>query len=98
MTAGRITIGIVHPAAPRSRTGNRVTALRWASILRRLGHRVFVEGRWSGRSCDLLVALHAAKSLDSIREFCSAHPKAPLFVAGTGTDLYEPSDARGAAL
>lgn len=93
MTAGRITIGIVHPAPRRSRTGNRVTALRWASILRRLGHRVFVERRWSGRPCDLLVALHASKTLDSMRAFRSAHPETPLIVAGTGTDLYEPSGA-----
>ena len=81
-------IAIVHPAASRALGGNRVTALRWAGILRRLGWRPFVEGSWSGRPCEVMVALHAARSHDSIRRFRDAHPTAPLIVACTGTDIY----------
>src|SRR5262245_27860141 len=81
-------IGIVTPAPPRSRYGNRVTALRWARILRTLGHRVSIERGNEGQSFDLLVALHAKKSHSAIKQFHRKHPDRPLLVALTGTDLY----------
>ncbi len=81
-------IGIVTPAPPGSRYGNRVTALRWARILRHLGHRVTVEQRYDGEALDLLVALHAERSHDSIQRFHCEHPDSPIIVALTGTDLY----------
>ncbi len=52
-------IGIVTPAPPDSRHGNRITALRWATILRRLGNHVSISQTYDGRPFDLLVALHA---------------------------------------
>ncbi len=55
-------IGIITPAPPRSRYGNRVTAVRWARILRKLGHRVSVKQEYDGGRYDLLIALHARKS------------------------------------
>ena len=83
-----MTIRIVTPAGPEDRNGNSITALRWAGILRRLGHRVAVAREYCGEACDLLVALHARKSAPSIRRFKKLHLKKPLVVALTGTDLY----------
>jgi putative glycosyltransferase (TIGR04348 family) len=81
-------IGIITPAPPKSRYGNRVTALRWARILRELGHRVTVAQSYEGEAFDLLVALHAKRSHDSIKRWRREHPGQPLIVALTGTDLY----------
>ena len=81
-------IGIVTPAPPRSRYGNRVTALRWAHILRALGHRVHTSQSYDHEPYDLLIALHARRSYPSVQRFQRAHPERPLVVALTGTDLY----------
>src|SRR6266480_4167034 len=85
---GRMRIGIVTPAPPDSRYGNRITALRWATILRRLGNRVTILQTYDGKPYDLLVALHARKSHSSIINFQQQHLVAPIIVALTGTDLY----------
>ncbi len=81
-------ICLVTPAPPGSRKGNRITALRWARILRRLGRRVIVRQEYGGERCDLLVALHALRSFPSLQRYRSAHPDAPAVLALTGTDLY----------
>ena len=81
-------IGIVTPAPPRSRYGNRVTALRWARILREFGHQVSISMGYNGERYDLLIALHARRSYPSARAFHGDHPDRPLIVALTGTDLY----------
>jgi putative glycosyltransferase (TIGR04348 family) len=90
-------IRIVTPAGPSDRNGNSITALRWARILQKLGHRVFVNEEYRGEACDLLVALHARKSADSIRLFKKLYPDLPLVVALTGTDLYRDIRASRAA-
>jgi hypothetical protein len=82
-------IGIITPAPPRSRYGNRVTAVRWAGILRELGHRVKLAQNYSNESFELLIALHARRSCDAIHLFRRQHSHTPLFVALTGTDLYQ---------
>jgi putative glycosyltransferase (TIGR04348 family) len=83
-----VRIAIVTPAAAGTRHGNRNTATRWASFLRALGHRVQVEVRWDGAEADVLIALHARRSHDSIRRFATAFPERPIVLVLTGTDLY----------
>ncbi len=79
---------IVTPAGARSRYGNRNTAARWATLLRGLGHRVTIQVAWNGDTADVMIALHARRSHDSIRQFAEHSPDRPLIVALTGTDLY----------
>jgi len=83
-----VRIGIITPAPARSRYGNRVTALRWARLLRGLRQQVRVEQTYEGEPYELLIALHARRSYPSIRRFHRDHPRHPLVVALTGTDLY----------
>jgi putative glycosyltransferase (TIGR04348 family) len=87
-----VKVRVVTPAPPRSSSGNRVTALRWARVLRGLGHTVAVQQDYRGEACDLLVALHARKSAGAVARFRDRNPRGPLVVALTGTDLY--GDAR----
>lgn len=81
-------IALVTPAAAHSRYGNRNTAVRWAQMLRELGHEVRVQQSWDGRSAEVMLALHARRSHDSIARFAERYPQRPLIVALTGTDLY----------
>ncbi len=82
-------IAMITPAPPTSLKGNGVTAQRWASILEDLGHSVQFGQRYEGQDCDVLVALHARRSANSVRRFHELHPDKPAVVALTGTDLYD---------
>jgi putative glycosyltransferase (TIGR04348 family) len=82
----KIAIAVPPSAAPRS--GNWHTAARWARYLREFGHRVRIVTRWRGGHDDLLLALHAGKSFESIQRFSETKPAAPVVLALTGTDLY----------
>ncbi|MDQ3680188.1 MAG: TIGR04348 family glycosyltransferase [Actinomycetota bacterium] len=79
---------IVTPAAPGSRHGNRTTAIRWARLLRELGHQVVVAQSYDKQRCDVLVALHARRSAPSVERFGQRHPGSPLILGLTGTDVY----------
>jgi putative glycosyltransferase (TIGR04348 family) len=79
---------IVTPEGAGSRKGNRVTAVRWVGLLRRLGHRVAISQRFDGQACDLLIALHARRSGEAVRRFRRERPEAPLVLVLAGTDLY----------
>ena len=90
-------ISLVTPAGKRSRGGNRVTAVRWAGMLRALGHRVTVAEADDGRKADMMVAVHAWRSADSIQRFADAHPDRPLVVLLAGTDIYRFQDSHPVA-
>jgi len=81
-------IHLITPAPSRARGGNWTTAARWASMLRRLGHRVYVSRDYHGEPADLMIALHAWRSADWITRFANEHPDRPLVVVLTGTDAY----------
>ena len=87
---------IACPAPFASRSGNRVTALRWAGHLRSLGYRVRLGAAEGPATGDLLLALHATKSRGAQEDFHRRHPERPILLALTGTDLYL-EVARGAA-
>jgi putative glycosyltransferase (TIGR04348 family) len=82
-------IVVITPARPASRSGNRTTALRWARILRGLGHHARVATEYDAQPADLVIALHAWRSAAIIGRFREHHPDRPLIVALSGTDLYE---------
>jgi putative glycosyltransferase (TIGR04348 family) len=81
-------IALITPVPAQSRQGNRVTALRWARLLKALGHRVTIAQEYDGKPYDLMVALHARRSFAAIDCFRRLYPAFPLIVALTGTDLY----------
>ncbi len=81
-------IQIICPAPAGVHSGNRMTAERWAGILRRLGHRVGITQSYDGERCDLLIALHARRSAEAVFRFCAQNPGKPIVVALTGTDIY----------
>jgi len=88
-----VRIAIATPAPPGSRKGNRTTALRWAGLLRALGHHVRIVEAWDEGAdeppAELLVALHARRSSGSVERWRVWRGAAPLVVALAGTDLYE---------
>jgi putative glycosyltransferase (TIGR04348 family) len=82
-------IVLITPARPSSRSGNATTTVRWTRILREFGHDVQIVDRYDGAAADLMIALHAWRSADGIRDFRERFPDRPLIVALSGTDIYE---------
>ncbi|WP_229416021.1 selenoneine biosynthesis selenosugar synthase SenB [Pseudoduganella armeniaca] len=91
---------IVSPALAAANNGNWQTAARWARFLR-ARCRVTVVQQWQPDSSrpapDLLTALHARRSADSLAAFHLAHPDCPTVLVLTGTDLYRDIHADAAA-
>ena len=83
-----LKICIVSTTSAQAKTGNRITAVRWAKVLRALGHRVRIEQQYGGSTYDVMIALHARRSQTSIRRFRRKYPDLPLILALTGTDIY----------
>lgn len=79
----------ITPAGKQSKSGNRVTADRWARLLRNLGHQVETHVDYDGRPADAMIALHAWRSQDAIMAFKVRSPENPLILALTGTDINE---------
>jgi putative glycosyltransferase (TIGR04348 family) len=81
-------IAIVTPAAVGTRHGNRVTALRWARLLRRLGHQVTIREAYEDDGSDVLIALHARRGFAAVQAWQRRRPARPVILALTGTDVY----------
>ncbi|MEE9327278.1 MAG: selenoneine biosynthesis selenosugar synthase SenB [Cocleimonas sp.] len=84
-----MNIIIITPAAVKSLSGNRATAARWGFFLKELGHKVSIDVTWDGKPYDLMIALHAWRSANSIQKWKQQYPDKSLIVAMTGTDLYQ---------
>ena len=65
---------IITPVRASSRSGNGTTTARWTRILRELGHEVRVANQYDGAAAQLMVAIHAWRSADSIRRFRERYP------------------------
>src|SRR2546421_12934940 len=83
-----VRVALVCPAPPHSRLGNRITALRWRRMLRELGHEAVIVAPGAAPAADVLIALHARRSAQSVRRTHERHPETHIVVALTGTDLY----------
>ena len=93
-------VALITPARLGSRSGNSMTAVRWASILRHLGCKISLSHEFNGESVDIMIALNAYRTANSIQKFRQQYPERPLVVALTGTDLYRflnshPEQTRG---
>ena len=80
-------IHLITPAKENSRNGNRTSAMRWAGLLRKIGHRVKIDTDYNGEPTDLVIALHAWRSAAAIRRYREVTPDGPLVVALGGTDV-----------
>jgi putative glycosyltransferase (TIGR04348 family) len=86
----RPSVVIVSPALAAANNGNWQTASRWRQLL---GHhwRARIVQHWPdghGGDDDVMLALHARRSAESIDAWAQAHPGRGLAVVLTGTDLY----------
>ncbi len=84
------SVVIVSPALSDANNGNWQTAKRWAQMLSSQ-HRTRIAKQWlpdSGASDEIMIALHARRSADSIAAWHAKRGSRGLIVALTGTDLY----------
>jgi len=82
-----VNISLITPAKKQSNNGNRTTVVRWARMLRELGHRVRIDVEYAGEAADVMIALHAWRSAAAILRYRDQFPDRPLVVALAGTDV-----------
>ncbi|MFC5495999.1 selenoneine biosynthesis selenosugar synthase SenB [Caenimonas terrae] len=86
----RPSVAIVSPAVAASNNGNWQTASRWQELLAP-ALDVRIASHWpdaQAKGDDVLLALHARRSADSIQAWAGSHGQRGLAVVLTGTDLY----------
>jgi putative glycosyltransferase (TIGR04348 family) len=84
------SVVIISPALSDANNGNWQTAKRWAQMLS-TQHRTRIVRQWqpdADSSDQIMIALHARRSSDSIAAWYTQHGCGNLIVALTGTDLY----------
>jgi len=80
---------IVSPTLAEANNGNWQTARRWQRLLS--PHRVRIVQQWPDALADgdeVMLALHARRSADSVQAWHNRHGQRGLGVVLTGTDLY----------
>lgn len=93
----RPSIVIVTPALADANNGNWRTARRWADWLARRW-RVRLAADWQAPGDEaLMIALHARRSAGAVAAWRAAHPRRPLLLVLTGTDLYRDIHSDAAA-
>ena len=83
---------IVSPALAAANNGNWHTAARWQGFLAPFADVEVVAVGAEDGDADLLVALHARRSAETIARWRARRPDAPLLLVLTGTDLYRDLD------
>ncbi len=84
-----MVISVFSPYSLTSPKGNTVTAQRLVWLLGNIGCRaVAVDQSSSIGNPDILIALHATRSLGATREYKKRKPDGQLWVYLTGTDVY----------
>src|SRR5947209_3931992 len=81
-------IQLIMLVAPSARNGNSIIVVRWARMLKQLGHRVFMDQIYAGARYDLMIVLYVCRSSESIQRFHKQYFDLLLIVVLTGTDLY----------
>jgi len=94
--ASKPSVCIVSPVAQRAHDGVAVTAERWRQWLEPVAD-VAVAPEWTGASDDILIALHAGGSAESVARFAHAHPRRPLALVLTGSDVARDIDTHPSA-
>jgi putative glycosyltransferase (TIGR04348 family) len=98
MTRPRVII--VSPAAASANNGNWQTAWRWTRILQARFETTIAQ-IWQGETFDVMLALHARRSAESIARWAQAkgvlEDATGLGVVLTGTDLYRDIQANSQA-
>ena len=81
------SICIISPALAAANNGNWQTAKRWQQMLS-ADYHVEIMLQWDGKPYDVMLALHARRSAESIAQWAAKFPDKLLVLALTGTDLY----------